>query len=504
MTHIKNYRFDNMLRGLILLLLIINTNAAFSQKPVIEGQDIYYEIFIRSFYDSNGDGVGDLNGVTAKLDYLQNLGVTGIWITPVHPSPTYHKYDVKDYKNIDPEYGTLQDYKNLLEEAHKRGIKVLLDLVVNHTSSEHPWFKEAVRGNPAYKNYYIWNKDSTGKYWHMARKSNDSERYYAFFWKGMPDLNYDFPPVRSEIYSVGKFWLEQGVDGFRIDAAQHIYDATEVQKNVSWWKDFRQEMEKVNPNVLLLGEVWNKDSIVASYLESSLHACFNFDISNAIPAAIQSHDGQSLLNKLVSVRNIYSGYNPTFIDAIFLTNHDQDRIASLLQNDTAKMKLAASILLTIPGTPFLYYGEEFGVQGKFPDPLRREPLIWKAGRKTKGNTFWEKNVYNLPKNFMPAEDQMARCGNLYKFYKDLIALRLSQEALQFGKLDILPQSDPSLMIYKRSLGHKTIYIIHNLSEVSKTWERPNMTRFLFQSNGAAPGEGIQIDLPPHASAVLGY
>lgn len=294
------------------------------------------------------------------------------------------------------------------------------------------------------------------------------------------------------------------MDGFRLDAAQHIYDATEVQKNISWWKDFRREMEKVNPNVFLLGEVWNKDSVVAAYLESSLNACFNFDISNAIPAAIQYHDGQALLNKLVSVRNLYSLYNRDFIDAIFLTNHDQDRIASILNNDTSKMKLAAAILLTMPGTPFLYYGEEFGMQGKFPDPLRREPLIWKTGRKTQGNTYWEKNVYNITKNFIPAEVQISSAGSLYQFYKELISLRMSQEALQTGKLEVLPQMDPSLMVYKRSLGHKTLYIIHNLSDSSQTWDRPNMTRILFQSNGAAAGEGIQINLPPYSSVVVGY
>lgn len=492
-----------MIKKLLVLFLVLSTYGLRAQSLVEEGKDVFYEIFIRSFYDTNEDGIGDINGITQKLDYLKNLGITGIWITPVHPSPTYHKYDVKDYKNIDPEYGNLEDYKKLLEAAHKRGIKILMDLVVNHTSTEHPWFKEAVNGNPAYKNYYVWSKDSVGKYWYKPKKSNNKENYYAFFWKGMPDLNFDFPPVRSEIYAIGKFWLELGVDGFRLDAAQHIYDAIEVQKNIAWWNDFRREMQKVNPQVFLLGEVWNKDSIVAAYLESSLHSCFNFDISSAIPAAIRQHDGKTLLHKLTAVRKCYSKYNSNFTDAIFLTNHDQDRIASILGNDTAQVRLAATILMTLPGTPFIYYGEEFGMGGKFPDPLRREPLTWKQGRRTPGNTYWEKNVYNKHKKFIPVAQQIRDSLSIYHFYKSLISLRMSEEALQKGQLEVIAQNDPTLMVYKRVLGHKTMYIIHNLSENTKTWERPNMSRILFQSNGAGAGEGILLNLPPYSSAILG-
>lgn len=493
-----------MVKKLFAALLFLSATPLLAQSTHTEGKDVFYEIFVRSFYDSNGDGIGDINGVTEKLDYLKDLGISGIWMTPVHPSPTYHKYDVKDYKNIDPEYGTLEDYKNFVNEAHKRGIKVLLDLVVNHTGVDHPWFKEAVKGNPAYRNYYVWNKDSAGKYWYQPKKAQSPENYYAFFWSGMPDLNYDFPPVRSEIYAIGKFWLELGVDGFRLDAAQHIYDATEVQKNISWWSDFRKEMQQLKPDVFLLGEVWNKDSVVASYLENGLDACFNFDISNAIPAAIQKQDGQALLEKLVSIRSLYSKYNPGFVDAIFLTNHDQDRIASILNNDSGQMRLAAAILLTLPGTPFIYYGEEFGMLGKFPDPLRREPLMWNSARKTPGNTYWERNVYNKVKNFIPAEQQIKSSTSIYNFYKDLIALRMGQEALQTGRLEIVHQNDPSLMVYKRSQGHKTIYIIHNLSATEKYWDRPNMTRILFSSQGAGPGAGIQIKLPPYSSVILGY
>lgn len=200
---------------------------------------VFYQVFIRSFADSNGDGIGDLNGLISKLDYLKRLGITGIWLSPVHPSPSYHKYDVIDYYNIDKEYGTLEDFKLLVAEAHQRNILVLLDLVINHTSEFHPWFLEALKGKDSpYRSYYVWSdakilKDKSN--WHFPKndpgKPIERELYYGFFWSGMPDLNFDSKELRIKLLEIVKYWLiDMGVDGFRLNAAQHIYGERKVKK----------------------------------------------------------------------------------------------------------------------------------------------------------------------------------------------------------------------------------------------------------------------------------
>lgn len=237
---------------------------------------VFYEVFVRSFADSNGDGIGDFKGLTRKLDYLNDgnpdtdsdLGIGGIWLMPINPSPSYHGYDVTDYRQINPDYGTLDDFREFLNEAHKRGIKVIMDLVVNHTSKEHPWFKEAAADkSSSYRDWYVWAEDSgtatsgssaagSGNPWHSVR----GDHYLGIFWEGMPDLNFDNPKVRKEITATGQFWLKQGVDGFRLDAAKHIYEDLQTDKsqattdkNVAWWQEFRSGLKEVKPDAYLVG-----------------------------------------------------------------------------------------------------------------------------------------------------------------------------------------------------------------------------------------------------------
>ncbi len=207
---------------------------------------------MRSWADTNGDGIGDLNGVTARLDYLQSLGISGIWLMPINPSPSYHGYDITDYYGINPQYGTLDDFRHLLAEAHKRHIKVIIDLVINHSSDQHPWFKAARDVSSPYHDWYSWAGPHTdldaisavgGKAWRTAGNAH----YLGDFTGAMPDLNYDTPGVRQEMLKLGRYWLRQGVDGFRLDAAQHIYydfkaqdgDPVVLKKNLAWWSQFR-------------------------------------------------------------------------------------------------------------------------------------------------------------------------------------------------------------------------------------------------------------------------
>ena len=264
-------------------------SAGTTQAP----SDVYYEIFVRSWYDSDGDGTGDLNGVTAKLDYLKSLGVDGIWLMPINPSPSYHGYDITDYEAINPQYGTMADFERLLREAHQRGIKVVLDLVINHTSDESPWFKAAQDPHSPYRHWYEWATPATdlkaisatgGPLWHATP---DGDHYLGVFVAQMPDLDYDTPAVRAEMIKVGRFWLDKGVDGFRLDAAQHIYDDREtdadnpvaLKKNLAWWREFHQGIDVSNPHAWLVGEVARQNPDDLTPWMGALDAVFDFPLA---------------------------------------------------------------------------------------------------------------------------------------------------------------------------------------------------------------------------------
>ncbi|HEY0109028.1 MAG TPA: alpha-amylase family glycosyl hydrolase, partial [Fibrella sp.] len=262
---------------------------------------VHYELFVRAFSDSNKDGIGDLNGVTQKLDYLSDLGISAIWLMPINPSPTYHKYDITDFYGIDRDYGTLADFRRLIDEAHQRGIAVLMDLVIHHTSIKHHWFQEAAKGpdNP-YRAFYKWmlpaeikrrklaTRDITADSnerspWHNVpgtdTRNPATEKYYGMFWSGMPDLNFDHQPLREEIYKIVRYWLtDVGVDGFRLDAARHLYREAEEPKNHQFWEEFGQVVQAAKPGAYLVGEVWTRPNKVAPYFRG-LQANFNFDLA---------------------------------------------------------------------------------------------------------------------------------------------------------------------------------------------------------------------------------
>ncbi|RYZ51740.1 MAG: alpha-amylase, partial [Sphingobacteriales bacterium] len=367
---------------------------------------VTYEIYVQSFADSDGDGKGDIKGMTAKLDYLKDLGVEGVWLMPMSPSPSYHKYDVTDYYGVDSAYGTLDDFKQFVEEAHKRNIKVVIDMVLNHSSSRNPWFLDASKNvNSPYRDYYVWTEHSDPQtrsagnitagesrrrnHWTRLRGADSNYYYYSQFSGNMPDLNFDNPKLREEVFKIGRFWAsEVKVDGFRLDAARHIFPDERPQDNHWWWEYFLQEMRKVNKDFYLVGEVWAPAEVVGPYLKG-IPALFNFDMGSAIIKALNAEKGDSLAAMHKKIRDFYKGINPDYVDATFLTNHDQNRIMSAVNNDAEKARLAAAILLTLPGSPYLYYGEEIGMQGKKPDPFIREPFLWDVKAKDKYRATWE-------------------------------------------------------------------------------------------------------------------
>ena len=453
--------------------------SAFAQKTENEPQKnawpnaVSYEIFVRSFADSDGDGIGDINGITAQLPYLKKLGVEGIWLTPISPSPTYHKYDVTDYRAIDPEYGTMQDFKNLVQEAHNMGIKIIPDLVANHSSSMHPWFLEAMKGkeNP-YHDYYLWNTTSNLKdtvNWHLTKdarsKGESAERYYGFFWSEMPDLNYDNPKVREEIIDIAKFWLQEtDVDGFRLDAAQHIYDATEVLKNVAWWRQFREALMPIKKDLFLLGEVWNKDTIVARYLDQALSGCFNFDLSFALQAAAKKENAKQLVENLMRIRQIYAQYNHNFIDATILSNHDQNRIMNELNGNIKQAKMAGSLLLTLPGSPYVYYGEEIAMLGHKPDENIREPFIWDSQKMDPKQTSWMKPVFSNNATVVGAKQQMNDSSSFWNSYQKFLLFRAQNNVMRLGTLESAAVKNTAVCAFYRILDGDSLLVIHNLSK----------------------------------------
>lgn len=431
------------------------------QKQPYNGR-VFYEIFVRAFNDSNGDGIGDLKGVTQKLDYLsKDLGVTGIWLMPINSSPSYHGYDVSDYYNINKDYGTLDDFKELIKEAHKRNIQVLLDLVINHTSTENAWFKDASSGKDSkYRDYYIWANQNTNlnegsristKPW--TALGND--HYYALFWKGMPDLNYDNKSVRDEMKKIAKFYLDMGVDGFRLDAAMHIYN--DDTKNVQWWKEFSGYVKSVNKDAVLVGEVWNDTSMITKYTDS-LDSAFNFPTADSIIRMVGTGKVGTYDSKILDVYKQYAAKNKNFIDAPFLSNHDQDRVMDVLASDE-RAKKAAAIYLTLPGAPFIYYGEETGMTGKKPDEAIRQPFIWDNKDKTK-NSSWEGSTNDI--NKIAVNVQLTNKDSLLNFYRQMISIRNSSDALKYGDINLVETESSKVFAFKRTYNNKSDYIFINL------------------------------------------
>lgn len=482
---------------------------------------VNYEVFVRSYADSDGDSIGDFKGLISKLDYLKELGIGGIWLMPIMPSPSYHKYDVTNYQAVDPQYGTTQDFALLVEEAHKRGIRILVDLIVNHTGTAHPWFQQAVmsKENP-YRDYYVWaKKDSIRKQiskktisldsdnitqWHAVNGDTLAEHYYGFFWGGMPDLNLDNPKVRDEFISIGRFWLDSmKVDGFRLDAAKHIFPTERAVDNHAFWIWFREEMQKIKPDVYLVGEVWSKAEDVAPYLKG-LPALFNFDMGYAISAAVSAgKDTLGLINRYKAILDFYSGHTSDYIDATFLRNHDQNRILTELNGDVKKARLAASILFSLPGTPYVYYGEEIGMLGRKPDEQIREPFLWRKIESDQDRTRWERPIYSTDTTVIPLEIQRTDKNSMYQHYKRWIAYRNNSSALTYGTIDVFKGSDPRLIAFTRNYRDETLLVLHNISDQVISFKVPHeFTEIKFSSNGEVFMNGQELTLVGGSSAVL--
>jgi alpha-glucosidase len=473
---------------------------------------VIYQIYPRSFADSNGDGIGDLQGIIGKLDYLADLGVDGIWLSPINPSPDKDfGYDVSDYFDIDPKYGTLADFDRLLKEAHKRSLHIIMDLVLNHTSDQYEWFKQSrsSRENP-YHDWYIWRENPKGKQyppnkwqsifggcaWEYDTKTE--QWFYHMFVKEQPDLNWRNPDVYKKMMDVFRFWLDRGVDGFRLDVfneyykddqfrdnppalglrgferQKHIYDGNRPEM-MGVIKDIRDILDSYKERYTV-GETFIAEGNEAADFcgEGKLHANFDFSFTRNPFDANRFFKSITRWDNLLIARNAWPNY--------VLNNHDTPRSATRYthNNKDERLKVAATMLLTLRGTPFLYYGEEIGMRdirlkrSELQDPVGirywpvpvgrdgcRSPMQWDASENAGFGSGkpWLKVHPNFTQRNVAI--QTTEKNSLLNFYKHLLAARKSTPALQKGIFIPVTFEPRSLLAYLREYEGQTVMVVLN-------------------------------------------
>ena len=537
----RGYRFASLLLALVLLTgcAFPNTNAPDSSGASVqqavdaiaalgESPDdnyrTWYELFVYSFCDSNGDGIGDLPGVISRLDYLQELGITGIWFMPIHPSKSYHKYNVADYYAIDPAYGTMADMDALLAECEKRDIHVILDLVLNHTGDDHAWFVAAVdylknlpqdqepdSSQCPYVDYYHFTREVATGY---NQISGTGWYYECQFSPDMPDLNWGCPALREEIREVMVFWLQKGVAGFRLDAAKEFYSG-QVAENLEVLNWIETTARELKPDVYLVAEVWEGFSQVAEYYGSGITSLFDFPFANSdgkIVKVLQGAGNASVVTTyataLEKADKAYSAANPDYIDAPFLSNHDIGRIAGFVGRDECKTKLAGAMNLFMSGSAFIYYGEEIGMIGSGNDPSKRAPMVWNnAGN---DGTTTPPPECELPESypFGSLESQRDDDRSIYSYYRQAIAIRQAIPAIARGKTTAeAPLNTGCVSAYRKTWGEDACIILMNISDDTATADLSaygdwTLAASLSADGGKIARKGDTLTLAPYGTAVL--
>lgn len=465
-----------------LTVASLSAQAVPAAAPAWTRGGVCYEVFVRSFRDSDGDGIGDLKGLIAALDYIndgnprstRDLGADCVWLMPVAASPSYHGYDVSDYYRVEPAYGTNDDFKRLVREAHRRGIAVLVDMVLNHSSSRHPYFQEALRDtasphrswyrfSPAPRGPGPWGADA------WRRSPVRDEYYYGVFSPEMPDLDYHTPAVREEAKRIATFWLrEMGVDGFRLDAVPYLVEDGSCQMGCegthAFLHEYAEHVRSVKPAAYTVGEAWGDVATLLPYYPDQLTSYFVFEIADSLLAAVRRGSPGGLLAGYLRLQDAL----PAYRWSPFLSNHDGTRTVTRLGGNLARSRTAAMLLLTLPGLPFVYYGEEIGMTGDKPDPRLRTPMQWTAGPGfgfTTG-TAWSSAQPDSLTTTVAAQD--ADPGSLLNLYRRLIHLRRSNEALAAGTLVPLPAGSPQVAAYLRRARGRAVLVVANLGDTPAT------------------------------------
>lgn len=486
------------------------------------GGSLSYEIFVRSFYDSDGDGVGDFAGVAAKADYLQKLGVGQVWLMPVNPSPSYHGYDVTDYYDVNSDYGTLDDFKSMVSTLKSKGISCLIDMVLNHSSTGHEWF------NTSYQDKYGGNTDSTSKAdwynWSSSSKTGYSRYnnlyYEARFDSSMPDFNWDSVSFKAEVKKILNYWLDLGVSGFRLDAVRYYYYGNNGS-NITALSTLVDDVKDKYPNAYFVGENWTTGSEYTDYYSSGINSFFCFEKSvsgtsdTIVGAAKGTVTGDSFSSSIASMESTIKSKNSKAVSSYFMSNHDQDRVSKSLTGDYAKM--GASITYLLPGTPWCYYGEEIEMKGTRKtspddqsDVRRRLPMVWSAKTNAGKCNFPESNRSDLSENDQVkygADDQIAKPMSLLSHMRKLGEIRNShKDVFRNGAFSAIKTGQSQFMAYKLTGSSESIIVVHNLSDYSLSLDVSSYASTLLDSVDAADlkpsySKGT-LGLGAHSSAVL--
>ena len=423
-----------------------------------------YEIFVASFADGDGDRRGDLIGLREKLPYIASLHVDGLWLMPISPSPSYHKYDVTDYLAIDPAYGTMADFEALAEDCRQMNISLILDLVINHSSSQHPWFLAACQSlkdgtDSKYKDYYLFNQSAGHQVPDMA-----GWYYYGSFGPHMPDLNLGSRLVRDEIAGIMAFWLQAGADGFRLDGTTHYFEDN-MSSNVAFLSWLRQEAEAIKPDVYIVAEAWKPEGTILGMYQSGIDSFFNFAFSGAtgiLVESMRSQKGQSLARKVADWQTRVRQANPQAMDAPFLSNHDMGRSSGYLMYNQQKMKLAAALYLTLPGIPYIYYGEELGMSGSGPDENKRLPMMWSKDELL--NCLPPQGADQGQRLKTGVDEQAQDPLSLLNFYRNILAIRRAHPLLKDALVEVVDLGNTALAAWRCKGEDESLLVIHNLSE----------------------------------------
>ena len=450
---------------LLALVLVWGTGAA-AHAEASPASGAAYEIFVGSFADSDGDGVGDLKGIEQKLDYIASLGVDMLWLTPIHPSPSYHHYDVTDYYAVAPEFGTLADFDSLVSACSERGISVILDLVVNHTSSEHPWFLEACEALSK-------GVDNPRASWYnFTQGSGDHDAPGAanWFYEGrfgyhMPDLNLDSEAVREEIADIMAFWQGHGAAGFRLDATTSYYTGAPA-KNAEFVRFIAETAKANDANSYIVGECWADGQTILSLYESGIDSLFNFpaaDVDGLFVQAALNARGAALARRLAEWNESVKAVSPDSVDAPFLTNHDIARARGMLRSNDAAMKAAAALYLLMPGRPFIYYGEELGMSGSGRDENKRLPMLWSAADET-ANCLPPAEADQKQRLKSGVDEQENDEDSLLNWYRSLVALRAQAPELARGGMAALDAGHDAVCAFTVTDGCSTVAVLVNASQ----------------------------------------
>lgn len=481
------------------------------QEPVEIIDDNYrnvYEIFVASFYDSDGDGCGDFNGITEKLDYIADMGYTGIWLMPIHRSPSYHKYDVIDYYSVDVRYGTMGDFENMVQEAHKRHINIIIDLVVNHTSNLNPWFLEAMKSHQQHtgSRYDYWYNFSDYPQFGYA-DGGQGVYYEARFTESMPDLNLSNPEVRAEISNIMKFWLDKGVDGFRLDATTSYY-TDDIEGNVEFLSWLNSEAKRMKSDCYIVGEAWTSDTIISKFYQSGVDSFFHFSMAQ----------GEGTLAQTVKVAKPATSYKAALgtinriagehIPAVFLDNHDTDRITGAIgRSKLNRLKFVYGLAGMTNGTLYTYYGTEIGMVGSRKDENKRIAMLWDSDdtsnlcRNPEGTTQAE---YVYP----GVKQQLKDKESLLNYHKTINYWRNKYGAIARGEITFHNEyMTTHQLVFEKIWNDQNICIVINFNEnESITIDLSELDytsmEYICASEGKATFKNKVITLPAYTIAIL--